>query len=175
MKGKHGVRENTLVKPSLNRFRPPVTRRCEAAHKTVIKKAEVNDVVKTKEGAVAKQVIQKTLKTGISPPPLSSTLPETAPNPNSSISITARQVFELPLFWPDLMFRLSSCTSIRSFRACPRSYCSSTRRRPRGKLSRQRGTQIPARRRGSGKPRKLTSGSRSCTSAQNLGGSWTCN
>ena len=55
-------------KSGLDRFRPPVTRRCEAAYSSVIKKAEVNAVVKTKEGAVAKQVVPKTLKNGISPP-----------------------------------------------------------------------------------------------------------
>ena len=34
----------TLVKSSLNRFRPPVTRRCEVAQRSVIKKVEAIDV-----------------------------------------------------------------------------------------------------------------------------------
>ena len=66
---------------------------CEAAHKSVIKKVEVYVVVKIKEGAVAKQVVLRTLKTGISPPlspGRSQKLPD--PNPNSSIYKTVRQV-----------------------------------------------------------------------------------
>ena len=85
--------------------------------------------------------------------PLFRTLPETGPSTQkSSISKTARQVPFLSIIWPEiLLFRLSSCMSICPFRACPRSYRSSTRRRPRGTSSRQRGTLSPTGRRGLGK------------------------
>ena len=53
--------DSKSVKSGLNHFKPPATRKCEATHRGVIKKVEVNFDVKTKEGAVAKQVVRKAL------------------------------------------------------------------------------------------------------------------
>ena len=112
---------------------------------------EFKAVVRTKEemnpGLKFKQVVQKHLKKHNLP---LQDLPETAP-PQTLILLSLKLLGKCHYFLSSfyiLLFRLSSCTSICSFRSCPRSYCSSTRWRRRGPSSRQRGTQSPSRRRG---------------------------